>query len=111
MNLSDWYDLLKCPEGHLIRILSVLFKYYPATGAGGPSHPKGQIVLITSIDGYEDQLPSLHNGSKRLDEFFTTSFVTGSGSAHAAFVALLEGRLVKIGLSSDDVEFIEAAEE
>ena len=73
---------------------------------------------MVSLDGWEGALQGgdpVHlwdasASSKRLDEFYTSSFVTGSGaggSRSAAFIVMLDGRLVKIGLTIHDIEFIE----
>ena len=72
---------------------------------------------MVSLDGWERppwggvvmHLWDASASSKRLDEFYTSSFVTGSGPARlrAAFIVMLDGRLVKIGLTIHDIEFIE----
>jgi hypothetical protein len=68
---------------------------------------------MVSTDGWEEQLASVQDGSKRLDEFYTATFVigTGAGRQRATFIAMLDGRLVRIGLTIHDIEFIETAEE
>jgi hypothetical protein len=114
MKDSEWFDLLENPQGRLVRVLSQLFKHFSQFGSFGSCYPKGQIILMVSTDGREEQLATVNDGSKRLDEFYTSTFVigTGAGSARsAAFIAMLDSQVVKIGLTIHDIEFIETAEE
>ena len=117
MKESEWFSLLQNPQGRLVRVFPKLFKHFSQFGSAGVWYPKGQIVLMVSLDGWERppwggvvmHLWDASASSKRLDEFYTSSFVTGSGPARlrAAFIVMLEGRLVKIGLTIHDIEFIE----
>jgi hypothetical protein len=111
MKESEWFDLLQNPQGRLARVLPKLFKHFSQFGSAGVWYPKGQIVLMVSLDGWEEQLASVQADSKRLDEFYTATFVTGSGTGGsrlcAPFIVMLDGRLVKIGLTIHDIEFIE----
>lgn len=69
---------------------------------------------MMSLEGWEEHLTAMNDGSKRLDEFYTSSFVTGSCAGtnrSAAFIVMLDGRLVRIGLTIHDIEFIGPAEE
>jgi hypothetical protein len=114
MKESEWFDLLQNPQSRLVRVLPKLFKHFSLFDSAGVWYPKGQIVLMVSVDGWEEQLASVQAGSKRLDEFYTATFVTGSGaggSRSTTFVVMLDGRLVRIGLTIHDIEFIETAEE
>ena len=118
MKESEWFSLLQNPQGRLVRVFPKLFKHFSQFGSAGVWYPKGQIVLMVSLDGWERppwggvvmHLWDASASSKRLDEFYTSSFVTGSGaggSSSAAFIVMLDGRLVKIGLTIHDIEFIE----
>lgn len=110
----EWFDLLENPQGRLVRVLPKLFKHFSQFGNAGAWYPKGQIVLMMSLDGWEEQLAAAKGGLKRLDEFYTSSFATASsagGSDCAFFTAILDGRLVRIGLTIHDIELIGPAEE
>ena len=114
MKDSEWFDLLEIPQGRLVRVSTKLFKHFSKFGSAGASYPKGQIVLMVSPDGWEELLATVNDDSKRLDEFYTSSFVIGTsagGDRSASFIAMLDGRLTKIGLTIHDIEFIETAEE
>lgn len=114
MKESEWFDLLENPQGRLVRVLPKLFKHFSQFGNAGVWYPKGQIVLMMSLEGWEEHLTAMNDGSKRLDEFYTSSFVTGSGtggSRSAAFIVMLDGRLAKIGLTIHDIEIIGTSEE
>ena len=114
MKDSEWFDLLEIPQGRLVRVSTKLFKHFSQFGSFGSCYPKGQIILMVSPDGWEEQLATVNDGSKRLDEFYTSTYVIGTGSGgarSAAFIAMLDGRLAKIGLTIHDIEFIETAEE
>jgi hypothetical protein len=114
MKDSEWFDLLEIPQGRLVRVLPKLFKHFSQFGSAGSWYPKGQIVLMVSPDGCERELWDAIASSKRLDEFYTSTFVIGTsagGDRSASFIAILDGRLTKIGLTIHDIEFIETAEE
>jgi hypothetical protein len=114
MKESEWFDLLVSPQGRLIRVLPKLFKHFSQFGSAGAWYPKGQIVLMLSLDGWEEEQRRSLAGLERLDEFYTSTFVTGSGAGgdrSASFVVMFDGRLVKIGLTIHDIEFMGTAEE
>lgn len=115
MKESEWFDLLKNPQGRLVRVLPRLFKHVSQLGSVDDSYPKGQIVLLTSLDGWEEQLTARRlAGEQRPDEFYTSTFATASsagGSDCAFFTAILDGRLARIGLTIHDIELIGPAEE
>ena len=53
MKESEWFSLLQNPQGRLVRVFPKLFKHFSQFGSAGVWYPKGQIVLMVSLDGWE----------------------------------------------------------